>query len=59
MTNKSMMSLLSIRDYELFPGHIISSGALHDVIQEFVTLAKGDQNGNLFCINEEIFRTSE
>jgi hypothetical protein len=59
MADKYTMFLLSIRDYELLPGHIISIGALHDAIQESVTLARDDHDGNLFCINEEIFRTSE
>jgi hypothetical protein len=58
MADKSTMCLLSIRDYELLPEHIIAIGALHDAIQEFATLARDGHDGNLFCINEEIFHTS-
>jgi hypothetical protein len=59
MADKSMMSLLSIRDHELLPRHIVSIGALDGGIQEFVPLARDDHDGNPFCINGEIFRDSE
>jgi hypothetical protein len=55
MADKSTMSLLSIRDHELTPGHIISISALHDAIQEFVTLARNDHDGNFSVLTRKSF----